>query len=62
MHSCIYCGRENDNADNVCDYCCEENDRMERQCDYCCRPISDHSIYCPENESSFAQLMQKGYD
>lgn len=61
MNYCIGCGAGIDDTEDLCDSCLDEME-ANRECEFCCRPINDHSVMCIENESPFAQLMQKGYD
>jgi len=63
MNQCKYCDAPAPESEDLCDECYYEvQQEGERQCEFCCRPLNDHATMCPENESSFAQLMQKGYD
>jgi len=61
MDNCLGCNAAISDTDDFCDSCYDEIERHERECEFCCRPLSDHAVNCPENESSYAQLMQKGY-
>lgn len=63
MNSCELCGVGIDDSNDICESCNSDLDERERngECEFCCRPITAHSFNCPENESTYAQLIQKGY-
>lgn len=62
MARCLNCNTSIADVDDYCEDCLSEIESTDRQCEFCCRPLNDHAITCPENESSFAHLIQFGYD
>ena len=62
MNHCCDCGIGIPDTEDCCENCAYEYERWEqKECEFCCHILPDHAINCPENESSFAQLIQKGY-
>lgn len=61
MDNCLICNIAIPDSEDFCDECFNEMEQR-RECEFCSRPLNDHNINCPENESPFAQLIQKGYD
>lgn len=55
------CGGPISDTDDFCDECFNEMN-SEWECEFCSRPLSNHAINCPENDSPFALLVNEGYD
>jgi predicted amidophosphoribosyltransferase len=62
METCKICGTGISDIDDFCEECFNEMHEQKRECEFCSRPLNNHAINCPENDSPFALLVNEGYD